>query len=184
MSLNAKELIENINKNRTQVSANSKDEVDVMRAMLNDSNYKVDVWSRKGVVGQICPRENMTNIAANILHSSTKMSMNEATELANKYEYTKNDAQDAINVSKQFVLGYLESGRKLPLGARKDVNASLELKHKEEKVSSFPMPIGVDANGEKIYSTKSNGITPAHNVVKASGSCPAWVKSGLTKEQK
>ena len=76
MSLNAKELIENINKNRTQVSANSKDEVDVMRAMLNDPNYKVDVWSRKGIVGQICPRENMTNIAANILHSSTKMSMN------------------------------------------------------------------------------------------------------------
>lgn len=176
------DLVKQIAENRTQKSANAKDEVEVMRAMLNDPDYKVDVWSRKGIVGQVCPRESATQIAANVIRDTTKMSMNEATELASRYEYSKQDAQNAINISKEFVLGYLETGRKLPLGARKESNSVLELRQKEEKLSTFPAPSGVDANGEKIYANKSNGVIPAHKVVKASGSCPAWVKSGLTKQ--
>ena len=178
-----KELISQISESRTQRSANAKDEVEVMKAMLNDPTYKVDVWSRKGIVGQICPRESATQIGANIIKETTKMSNNEAYDLASRYEYTKQDAQNAIAISKEFILGYLETGRKLPLGAREESNAVLELKQKEEKLSTFPAPTGVDANGEKIYTNKSNGVIPAHKVVKASGSCPAWVKAGLTKQK-
>ena len=42
-------LIKEINDTRTQTSASAKDEVRVMRAMLNDPTFKVDVYGRSGV---------------------------------------------------------------------------------------------------------------------------------------
>lgn len=42
------ELVKSIDQNRSQASASAKDEVTVMRAMLNDETYKVDVYGRSG----------------------------------------------------------------------------------------------------------------------------------------
>ena len=42
--IHVNDLIKEINENRTQTSASSKDEVRVMNAMLNDPEFKVDIF--------------------------------------------------------------------------------------------------------------------------------------------
>ena len=46
-----RELVNEINNTRTQTSASAKDEVRVMKAMLNDPDFKVDVYGKSGVEG-------------------------------------------------------------------------------------------------------------------------------------
>ena len=75
---NLKDIIENIKSERKQTSSNSKDEIRIMKAMLNDSSYKVDIWGRSGIEGQYCPYEESRNMIANIIKDSTKISSKEA----------------------------------------------------------------------------------------------------------
>ena len=55
MQENTKALIEEIKKNLSQTSASQKDEVRVMKAMLNDKDYVIDLYSNEGKVGTYCP---------------------------------------------------------------------------------------------------------------------------------
>ena len=67
-----KDLIANIAETRTQVSANSKDELRVAQAMLNDPTYKVDIYTNKGIVGQYCPYDEARRMCASIIKDATK----------------------------------------------------------------------------------------------------------------
>lgn len=130
---NVKELVANIEESRTQTSANAKDENRVMRAMLNDPTFKVDVWGRNGIEGQYCPYEEARILVANIVKDTTKISAKEASDLASQYEFGKQEAGIMINISKEFVNTYIETGRKLPLGGRDTSNISIAKKIKESK---------------------------------------------------
>ena len=48
-------LVNEIREGLTQQGSSLKDETAVMRAMLNDKEFSVDVYSNKGVVGSVCP---------------------------------------------------------------------------------------------------------------------------------
>lgn len=170
------ELIKEINETRTQTSASAKDELRVMRAMLNDPEFVVDVYGKGGVIGQYCPCEDAHSMAANIIKGATKMTTKEAEELAENYEFTKQDANTFINISKEFINTYVETGRKLPLGGREKSNIALSKKVKGERSNNFPKKVGVNDDGSDRYETCGEGTIPTHNSLRVHSSCPPWLK--------
>lgn len=170
------ELVKEIDETRSQRSASAKDEVRVMRAMLNDSEFVVDVYGKGGVIGQYCPYDDARAMVANIIKGTTKINTKEAELLADNYEFTKQDANTFINISKEFVNTYVETGRKLPLGGRERSNISLSKKVKEERSNNFPKKVGVNDDGSDKYESCGEGIIPAHNSLRVHSSCPPWLK--------
>lgn len=161
---NVKHLIEDIKKSSTKKTASQKTEIDVMKAMLNDPGFKVGEYTKAGQVGEYCPFEDCRSMFANVISGTTKMSGAEAEALAKSYEVTKKDAETFIGISKEFVNTYSETGKKLPLGGRENMNVALEKRDVPERVCRIP---GQDATT----------TIPGHTTIKASGSCPAWKKN-------
>ena len=169
-----KEVIENINASRSQVSACAKDETKVMMAMLNDPTYKVDVYGRNGVEGVYCPYEEARTMVSNIIKDTTKISRNEATELANNYEFDKQNAVIMTGLSKEFINTYIQCGRKLPLGGREDSNISIARKIKAKSGNNLKK-VGVNSDGsDKMVETSE--VTPAHGSLRVFSPCPSWLK--------
>ena len=81
-----KELIAEIGGSNTQVSASQKDENRVMKAMLNDREFKVDVYSKEGKVGEYCPAKEVRGMVASIISATTKVASQEAEKLAENYK--------------------------------------------------------------------------------------------------
>jgi hypothetical protein len=171
-----KSLIEEINSTRTQASASAKDENRIMRAMLNDPTYKVDIYGKSGVEGQYCPYEESRTMIANILKDTTRITTKEAEELSQRYEFGKQESSIMVGISKEFINTYLETGRKLPLGGRSDSNIAIAKKTKEARPNNFPVKVGINDDGSDKYETKGNGTIPAHGSLKVYSSCPEWVK--------
>lgn len=172
---NVKSIIESIRDNLSQRGSSQKDEVTVMKAMLNDREYQVGIYSKEGQIGTFCPAEEAREMSASIISGATKISMNEAKQLANDYEFSKNDAQNMINISKEYINTYLQTGRKLPLGGRETSDVSLLRKDVEASQTTYPKCVGEDANGKKIYENQPIEIK-AHSSIKVQGSCPEWLK--------
>lgn len=156
-----RELVEEINSTRTQTSASTKDEVRVMRAMLNDPTFKVDVWGRNGIEGQYCPFDDARTMIANIIKDTTKMTTMEATELANNYEFGKQEASIMVGLSKEFINTYIETGRKLPLGGRETSNISIAKKVKESKSNNSD--------------SDNNETTKCHGSLRVFSPAPSWI---------
>jgi hypothetical protein len=176
MSENVKELVKEINNTRTQTSASAKDEVRVMKAMLNDPEFVVDIYGRSGVEGQYCPYEESRSMISNIIRDAAKVSAKEATELANHYKFGKQEASVMVGISKEFINTYIETGRKLPLGGRETSNISIAKKVKEERANNFPKKVGVNEDGSDKYETVDQGVIPSHTSLKVYSSCPPWLK--------
>lgn len=173
---NVNDLIKDIKTNLKQKNASQKDEVRVMQAMLNDTEYKVDVYDKTGVIGQYCPAEDFRSMEASIIASAAKISKDEAKALADAHEVSKNEAATMVGVSKEYINTYLGTGRKLPLGGRAETNFALSLKEVAEKSKPTPHKVGVGEAGEDIYETPNKTI-PAHLGLKAYSSCPDWIKN-------
>ncbi len=172
---NVKTLIETIREGLSQQNSSQKDEVSVMKAMLNDRDYHVGIYSKEGQIGTICPADEARNMSASIISGATKIAIAEAKQLANEYEFTKNDAQNMVNISKEYVNTYLQTGRKLPLGGRETSDVSLIRKEVEATQRTYPKQVGVDQDGNKIFE-KATTEVKAHSTIKAQGSCPSWIK--------
>lgn len=171
-----KDIIKEIDESRkSKTSSCMKDEVKVMEAMLNDNSFIVDIYSKTGVVGQYCPAEDAHNMISNIIKNTTKISAKEAEELSKDYVFTKQDAATFVNLSKEFINTYMETGRKLPLGGRKDSNISIAKKVKEERTSNFPVKIKNNEDGINSYETINKTI-PSHGSLKVYSPCPSWIK--------
>lgn len=172
------DLIKEINDTRTQVSASAKDEVKVMRTMLNDKDFKVDIYGPSGVEGQYCPYEEARILVTGIIKDTTKISSAEAMELANNYEFGRQESNIMVGLSKEFVNTYLETGRKLPLGGRADSDISIAKKIREERSGNFPVKVGVNDDGTDKYEIPAEeNIIPAHGTLKVFSSCPPWLKN-------
>lgn len=171
-----KDLIKEINDTRTQTSSSSKDEVRVMKAMLNDPNFVVDVYGRSGVEGQYCPYQEARSMVSNIIRDATKISAKEAANLAEHYKFGKQEAGAMVGISKEFINTYIETGRKLPLGGREKSNISIAKKIKEERANNFPKKVGVNEDGSDKYETVDQGTIPSHTSLKVYSSCPPWLK--------
>ena len=169
-----KELVKEIREGLSQKNSSQKDEVRVMQAMLNDTSFKVGVYGKAGKEGKYCPAEDFKSMASSIVASATKISKKEADEIISTYEVSKTEAASMVNVSKQFINTYLETGRKLPLGGRETTNFALVAREVAEKTKPCPQKVGVDDSGKPIYETPIKTI-PAHTGLKAYSPYPYWM---------
>lgn len=168
------ELVKEIRENLTQRSSSQKDEVAVMQAMLNDESYVVDVYGSTGKIGTYSPYEDARKLTASLLVSTTKISKDEAELLAKEHTFSKAEAASFINIGKEFINTYIDTGRKLPLGGREKSNVSLIGKEVPASVSRYPRKI-TDGNGHVRYENAEKKV-PAHKTIKTSGPCPSWVQ--------
>lgn len=167
MAENVKLTIQEIKQGLKQKSASNKDEARVMKAMLNDRDYSVDVYDKKGEISVYSPSQDMRKVLTNVIATTTKMPTAEAAELAANYEFTKSDAASMVNVSKEFVNTYVQTGRKMNLGGRETMDVSLTLKHIKQKEKSVP---STEANA-----AQKKTIVPAHDGLKVQSKCPLWM---------
>lgn len=168
------ELLVEIRSNLNQTYSSAKDEERVMRAMLNDQDYSVGVYSKEGKIGDFCPSETARTMVASVISSTTGVSKDEAQKLANEHVFKKSESQAFVDISKEFINTYTQTGRKLPLGGREKSDVALSLKELDERKVTYPKKVGVNADGKGIY---ENGevTVKAHNSLKVHSVCPDWI---------
>lgn len=144
-------LIQEIVDNTNQMSVNKIDEVRLMQSMLNDKQFKVAIHERgKGFTGSRSPRDTAISLAVDTLSGIVGMSGKEAKALAENYEFTKKDAQRFVDISKDFIGTYMQSGRKINIVSEPRGEISIGLKYIEAHNKSVP-----DGNsGTKVIKTE------------------------------
>lgn len=166
-------LVETIATTRTQQSASKKDEVAVMQAMMNDKEFKVAVYDKPGEPEYYCPAMDLRDALGNQIHKTTKMPLQEAAALANEYEFTRSDAVTQVDVSKEFINTYMDTGRKLPLGCRENSNVSIVQKKIEACQRTYPKKVGINDDGSDRYERATTEVPP-HNSIKVISTCPTY----------
>ena len=162
----AREVIEAVKGAVSQHYSSRKDEITVMKAIINDPNYSVEVYDKDGK-SDYFPAKEFRRVVSNAVAATTKISNKEAVELVNSYEFTRSDAAALVGLSKEFVHSYLQTGRKLPIGGRITSNAELVWKHFPERTAGVPSSDG----------DRSTTVIPAHDGIKVFNPCPAWVSN-------
>lgn len=175
MSEKVTDLLKDIKDNLSQVGSSHKDEVRVMRAMLSDSSYEVDVYDNDGVTGTYNPAKEFRSMASSIISNATKIPQAESAKLMSDYEVRKSEADAMVGISKEFINTFLHTGRKLPLGGRQMSNVSLSLKHVPEGTRLYPVKVGVNDDGTPRYS-KAPTTVAEHEGIRVHAPCPSWVK--------
>lgn len=170
-----KELIDEISTGLSQVSSSRKDEARIMQAMLSDDKYSVSIYGKDGVEGTYSPASDFRAMCASVISNAAKVPMAEATQLMNGYAVRKSEASAMVNISKEFVNTYLQTGRKLPLGPREKSDVSLSLKKVDASTRLYPQKVGVNDDGSDRYS-KTATTVPAHESIRVHAPCPSWVK--------
>ena len=160
---------------RTYDTKSVKNETAVMTAMMNDGTYQVSTYAGGGYQGIYCPAASFRRVVSNALSASTGMTRLEADSLLAKHEFTSQDAREMVNFSKEFVLSYLKTGRKLPLGGRDNSNISLKIKEVPAGFVTYPVKIGEDQHGHPICESKETFVGQ-YETIKVYGPCPSWKK--------
>ena len=167
------QVITDIKKNLKQTSINKVDEVNVMKAMLNDKDFYIGVYDRGvGYVGQRCPHEEAVNFTKNIISGCTGLDGKDSRHLAENYQFTKRDAMFLLTNMKDFLNVYTSTGRKIGVVQNATTEASLYIK--EVKGGSKIVPDKDNPGNSKIIETQ-----PFSKLVSVS-KCP---KYGETREK-
>lgn len=175
MSESVATLINEIKTGLSQKSSSRKDEVLVMRTMLSDPSYTVDVYGKDGVVDSYNPCKDFRSMCASIISNTAKVPQAEATTMMEGYEVKKAEASSMVNISKEFINTFLHTGRKLPMGAREKSDVSLSLKEVGPSTRLYPQKIGVKDDGTPMYEKAPTSV-PAHEAIRVHAPCPTWVK--------
>ena len=151
--MSVESIIKGIQEKKPQKAVNMKDELVVMKEMLNDHDFKASVYGKEGIEGYVCPAEDIDLVVSNVIAKTTGVNTQEAQKLAADYEYTNQDAQSMINVSKEFVNVYMDTGRKLSFGKREDSDISIIQKNIPAGKRHISKKTGIDENGKDIRET-------------------------------
>lgn len=168
------ELLNEISSNLSQKSSSRKDEIAVMQMMLSDTDYEVSVYGKDGVKGAYKPAEDFKSMCSSVMSHTAKISVDEAEKLMSEYVPSKKEAEKMVNILKEFVNTFLQTGRKLPLGGRENSEVSLSLKKVGPITRSYPQKVGVNDDGTDRYSKTPTSI-PAHESIRVHSSCPPWI---------
>lgn len=168
--------IEEIRGNVKQCSASIRDEVTVMQALMNDRDYGVEVYNKNGSVETYYPGQEFRGMVSDIISGTTKINQAESSALVDKFEFKRAQARVMVDMSKQFIHSYLETGRKLKLGGREDSNVSLMKKTFEPGSRRYPAKVGTDPSGHSVMGVKEIWVD-RYSGIKASSPCPEWVKA-------
>lgn len=169
------DLVNEIKVSLTQTASSNKDEERVMRLMLNDRDFKVDIFDKEGKVDEYSPAEDVRGLISSVISNTTKISLDEAKNLANDYDFKKAETQSFIRIGKEFINTYLQTGRKLPLGSRELSDVSLSLKNVEGGIRKYPRRVGVNPDGTPKYEPGEAYVKP-HQSIRVHASCPPWVE--------
>ena len=164
------ELVNGIKENLKQTSSSQKDEVAVMQAMLNSPDYEVGVYGKDGQIGTYNPCKDYRGMLTNVLSTAGGITKTEATTKVESYQASKSDAETMVNISKEYMNTYLDTGRKIKLGGRESSDFGMSIKRVEASTRSFPIE---NDDGTTSFGKKE---VPAHNSIRVYGSCPSWVK--------
>lgn len=168
----ARKVISEVKKGTTKCAVSRKDEVTVMKAIINDPTFSVDVYG-KDEIEQYNPGAEFRKVVSNVVAGVTKLPHKEATELVNEYEFNRSDAAAMVDLSKEFTSSYLQTGRKLNLGARETSNIELMWKEIPDREAKVPVR---GSNGER-----ATVFIPAHGGISAFNPCPSWVSDKKKK---
>ena len=169
------EIIDEIRNGLSQTSSSTRDEIRVMKGLLNDKNFKVDIYDKTGKIGERCPSQEIRNMISGVVSATTKISSAEAENLVNDYEFKKSDAVTMIDFSKDYINTALSTGRKIPLGATATSNISISRKEVEAKTRHYPKRVGVNEDGTPRCET-AEAVVPAHDSIRVFSPCPAYIK--------
>lgn len=167
---------------KIHATASQKDEVRVMKEMLNDKEYEVGVYNTKGKVGTYNPSEDARKMIASIISSATKIKLGEATDLAENYEFSNKEAQSMVSISKEFINTYMQTGRGMSLGGRETFRTKLKMVHVDEHERTRPR-LNKEASekaGQSIYENTAYTVSE-HDAIKAKSPCPSWLKNKENK---
>ena len=171
-----KTVLKNVTANVKQKSSSKRDEISVMQAMLNDRKHCVDVYGKTGVEGQYYPGQDFRAMVSDVMSSAAHIDKKEAESLVEGFDFKKTHAETVINVGKEFINTYLETGRKIKLGGRETSDVALCKKEFPAGMRRYPTQIGVDEKGNPINGSSETWVN-AYTGVKASSPCPVWVQS-------
>lgn len=169
-----KDLLKEIQKSNSKGSSRG-DEVKVMKAMLNDKDFKVGVYDSNGKTGDFSPSETARGLVRDIVVNTTKVTKKEAETMAEHYVFSNADANKFVDISKEFINTYTDTGRKINLGKREKYNTSLIKKDVEAHERNFPKAIK-NSKGEVTSYEISKVKVPAHTTMKAISKCPDHLK--------
>ena len=164
------DLIHDISFGLAQKSASAKNEFEVMQSMLNDPEYEVTIYNKKGPCGTFNPCKAFRGMCASIISGTTKIPIEEAEAAMEHYTPRKNEIKTMIDLSKEFINTYSMTGRKIPMGGRENSNIYLLRKHIPEKTRSYPARTGAEDY------TRVDTTIPAHDSFKVYSPCPPWTK--------
>lgn len=169
------QLVNEIKTGLGQCSSSRKDETRVMQTMLSDPTYEVQVYGKDGPVETYNPCKDFRAMCASIIATAANVSSVEAESMMNDYEVKKNEATAMINISKEFINTYMQTGRKLPLGARETSDISISAKRIPARVRPCPHKVGVNEDGTNRYARNPTTVG-AHDSIRVFSPCPSWVK--------
>lgn len=168
-------LVDEIKKGLSQRSASRKDEIRVMQAMLSDPTYEVEIYYKDGLTETYSPCLDFRSMCSSVIANTAKVSTSEAEAMMTDYSVKKTEASAMVNISKEFINTYLQTGRKLPMGGRETSDVSLSLKEVPAKVRPCPHKIGVNEDGSNMYA-RNPAMVEAHESIRVHAPCPVWVK--------
>jgi len=169
------ELLKSISSENDTCTSSKKDEVRVMRAVMNDTTYSVGVYGNEGKKDEFNPSVTFREVCASVISGAAKIPANEANALIKDYEFKRSDAERMVEFSKEFVNTYLHTGRKLPLGGRASSNISLALKPVPAGERTYPKVVDIDKDGNKIYAPGKTYV-PSYESVRVFAPAPVWKK--------
>ena len=169
-------LVKEIKDGLSQCNSSRKDEIRVMQTMLSDPTYAVQVYDKNGPTGEMYnPCQDFRAMCASVIANVARINSAEAETMMSDYSVKKNEANTMVNISKEFMNTYLDTGRKLPLGGRETSDISLSRKHVPAKVRPCPHKVGVNEDGSNRYARNPTTVA-AHDSIRVFAPCPSWVK--------
>lgn len=144
--------------------ASDKTNAAIMRAMITDKDFNITVFDGKGnAKDTVNPHEKFTSICSEVLSQAGGVSKTEAAGLAEGYTPSPAVAANMVDISKAWLGTTLQSGTKVALWNTETSKCTLKMEHKE-------------ASTTKVPSTGEEKQIPAFDKIKASSSCPSWLK--------
>lgn len=165
-----KETIELQSKDKKQTRSSVRDEIRVMKEMLNDNEFTYDLYDKSGNVQSFSPSSTAREMVSTIINNATKMSKDEASQIAEEYKFGNKEAKCMVDISKSYINTYLDTGRKLPLGGTATSVTDLVKIHVEEKTTAYP-----HKNDDGTWESRMSTI-PEHDKIKAISPCPKYLK--------
>lgn len=132
-------MVEEIKKTSSQTAINKVDELKVMTCMLNDKDFKFDIYQRgNGKVAEVCPHDEMVSLATEIICTGTGLDKNTSNHLASNMTFSKSEARKILDLNKEFIDVYMRTGRKYNLMQNESTEANIYTKDMGPSKKSIP----------------------------------------------